>query len=453
MTPTDLPRRLPPPVGCQLPSLSMIAAIVVGAQHVACFSVPVNDGDFQCGVNDSCPDGQYCASDKVCRTGTEPGPPAGSGAEPPAGSGGEPPSLSPSNIDRALVTAGTATLRPEVSIMIDTDLSEIRRLDTGASLLPIAGLVVTRLAQRGGPPLLVISLGRLELPAGVVIRARGEAAVVFAVNGDARVDGTIDAAAGEAVTPGAGGSPGQRLPGLAGFGLGRGKPCLDSTRDHCGGGGGGHGGAGGDGAAEDGNDPTTGPGGPAYGTAPLIPLTGGSGGASGGDDRNADGVGGGGGGAIQISATGVIHVAGTINVSGAGGAAGGAAASIGGGGGGGAGGGVLLEASAVTLTGRVVANGGGGGGGSCGEGGTRGAAGRLDELPAAGGLAGGAFSTAGGAGGAGMALNGGPAKSPATCAGGGGGGAAGRIHIRAATATFASAQAISPRAGLTTEAL
>jgi hypothetical protein len=112
------------------------------------------------------------------------------------------------------------------------------------------------------------------------------------------------------------------------------------------------------------------PGGPAYGSATLLPLIGGSGGGGGGSAANGNGGGGGGGGgAILIASSQTIDFSGG-NIFGTGGnganGTGGAAAGLGGGGGAGAG--IRLVANAITgnncffeVPGGSGGSGGGGG--------------------------------------------------------------------------------------------
>jgi hypothetical protein len=168
-------------------------------------------------------------------------------------------------------------------------------------------------------------------------------------------------------------------------------------------------------------------GGPAFGTAELIPLLGGS---SGGSDRTRGGAG---GGAIQLVAAESIAIELTGVVAAGGGGADGNSAN---GPGGGSGGAILLEAPTVSVAGILAVNGGGGGQGS-------GSSGGYDANPDATAALGG--GSVGGPGSAGTALNGGAALA----AGGGGGGGAGRIRINTANGNATFSGTLSPAASTT----
>ena len=168
-------------------------------------------------------------------------------------------------------------------------------------------------------------------------------------------------------------------------------------------------------------------GGPAFGTAELIPLLGGS---SGGSDRTRGGAG---GGAIQLVAAQSIAIELTGVVAAGGGGADGNSAN---GPGGGSGGAILLEAPTVSVAGILAVNGGGGGQGSCSSGGA-------DANPDATAALGG--GTVGGPGSAGTTLTGGAALA----ADGGGGGGAGRIRINTANGNAMLSGTLSPAASTT----
>jgi len=157
--------------------------------------------------------------------------------------------------------------------------------------------------------------------------------------------------------------------------------------------------------------------GASYGSASLIPLLGGSGGGP-----NGLQLGGGGGGAVQIVSGTSIEVSalGIIDVAGGGGHTGG----------GGAGGAILLEAPTVSVFGTLAANGGGGSDGRVPQ---RGANGTIDATPAKGGSDAGSGAT-GGDGSAGEVVDG-AAGTPDSAYDrvGSGGGGAGRIRINTTT--------------------
>jgi len=299
----------------------------------------------------------------------------------------------------------------------------------------------TVVSQTGGPDAVVLAVSQLSIAAGGALTLVGARPVIFAVWGDAAIDGSLSAAS-TSTSSGAGQAP----PALC--------DAQDGVADGAlvggGGGGGSHGGRGGDGGDGD----AVGHGGRAgtpTGSAPLVPLRGGCPGASGGrssDPTGAGGRGGAGGGAVQVSALGVLSVSGTVTASGAGGRGGlGVLSGSNGGGAGGSGGGVLLEGQDVLMppSARLTANGGGGGGGGGVADGTAGQDGPSTAAsPAPGGGAGIACAGKGGQGAA--ALGGSTAGEDATavCSGGGGGGGLGRIRVNAFSLCRADAGVRSP---------
>lgn len=240
----------------------------------------------------------------------------------------------------------------------------------------------------------VIPVGNLVVTSNARLKLIGDVPVLFAVFGDATIDGVISASANGG-TPGSGGNHGACGSNDAIGG--------DGSAFIVGGGGGGgaylgSGGGGGVGTLARGAD-----GGSRWGSATLTPLVGGCPGGSGGGCSSREG--GAGGGAVQISATNRIVVTGRVEANGGTGPNG---CGVGGGAGGGSGGAVVLEAAFVTVAnaGRVEADGGDGGD-----------AARLIGTTGRGGSAGSPNGTNG---------------SWALFAGSGGGGGAGRIRLMSA---------------------
>ena len=274
--------------------------------------------------------------------------------------------------------------------------------------------------SNGAPDVVVLSVGSLNIPAGVKLTPVGDRPAAIMSAGDVTIAGSIEAIGGLAVTsePCFGGSSG---------GTG-------ADNDVPGGGGGGFGQAGAGGGTIVGIGAGK-SGGSATGTATLIPLRGG---CSGGTD--ALGSAGRGGGAVQITSATAIHVSGAIGANGAGGVVSS---------GGGSGGAILLEAPTVELTGGLFANGGGGG---CG-GFSAGANGSNSTTPALGANCGGNPGTAsGGNGGAGTVA---PTSGSSTTnrvgsvdRAGGGGGAIGRIRVNTLDMTIAGGGSQSPAASV-----
>jgi hypothetical protein len=310
----------------------------------------------------------------------------------------------------------------------------------------VGGIVYTQQDQPdGAPPLGILSLSELAVPAGVGFAAVGTRAAVILVCGPVLVEGLAgsfalpaDTISGVPVPGAAGGIGGLPTVSPDGGGTGGGGTGGVAFTYRGGGGGGGHGATGGTGGSL--GTASGGAGGAAHGAVDLVPLTAGSGGGSGADpyDAACSSEGGSGGGALLVASTVSIEIAegGSIEMGGAAGTGGMACTSGGAGGaGGGSGGGLLLEAPTVTVRGYLLAAGGGGGAGSpaTGEEGARG----IEGVAAVG--------TATGGTGTGLGTNGGSGGSPATGSGqngqngtlgvviymGGGGGGDGIIRINA----------------------
>jgi hypothetical protein len=285
--------------------------------------------------------------------------------------------------------------------------------------------IQTVVKQDGGPDAVVLATNGLSVGSGGALALVGSRPVIFAVWGDATINGTISAAS--AASTGAGQNPAGLCDAQNGL--------ADGSLLGGGGGGGSHGGRGGDG----GDGSAVGHGGRSgslSGNASIAPLRGGCPGGSGGravDSSSQGGRGGAGGGAVQISALGLLTVSGTVTASGAGGQGGlGVITGSNGGGGGGSGGAVLLEGQDVSMPagGKLTANGGGGGGGGGVSNGLDGADGPPQTAaPAPGGS--GAIACAGRGGQGGSAQ--GPAApgedATALCSAGGGGGGLGRVRV------------------------
>lgn len=290
--------------------------------------------------------------------------------------------------------------------------------------------------QTGAGSAAVIPVENLFVASNMDLVVTGPRPAIFAVFGDATIDGRLYPAWGTGTSGHGMGVTTQCTAGLGGTG-GTGT----SGGGGAGGSYGGQGAGGGTGSASVGGVVGT-----AVGFTTLVPLVGGCAGGAGGN-TGAPG-GGGGGGAVQISATESIVVRGAVGAPGGGG--GGGAAHQTGGGGGGSGGAVLLEARSVRVspTGKVTANGGGGGEGDacCAAGtldGNGGGVGAVDSANGGGGgNAGQGWSVGGnggrGAGGTQPAVVGGNGAALALPSityqggGGGGGGGLGRLRFNAA---------------------
>jgi hypothetical protein len=260
------------------------------------------------------------------------------------------------------------------------------------------------ITQDGGLEALVVSASSLSLQGGSSLKLSGARPVIFVVNGPVTLlgDVTVRAGAQACAGDGAGGDA-----NASGNGAGAGGSF------------GSLGGPGGTGSV-----PLANNGGGAVGTlageATLVPLRGGCPGGR-GQARAVPG-----GGALQISAAGVVSVAGVVNAPGSGGTGG--KAGFFGAEGGGSGGAVLLEGLSITVSGAgaLVANGGGGGQGGGALDGTNGGDGTRG-----GGDGGSGGSVLGGPGGNGAegGANGGAGTFSAVGAAGGGGGGVGRVRF------------------------
>jgi hypothetical protein len=305
------------------------------------------------------------------------------------------------------------------------------------------------ISRDGGSEVLLVAMNSMRIDAAQALVLNGSRPIVFAVIGDADLDGSLSAYAG--ASPPASCSPGTGTNGLS-----------DSDFNFGGAGGGGFGTAG----ARGGQSRlgiVNASAGAANGVEQNTPLRGGCPGGNGAVALVNRGEG---GGAVQISATGKVTVRGFISAPGLGGG-GGASGNIGGGGGG-SGGAILLEADevAVTSSARLTANGGGGGaGGTSTTAGSNGQPGSSSSsIPSSGGGPNGSCGGAGGSGGAvqnapGIGSNGGTGTSCHSSGagrgggGGAGGGAVGRIRINRLARSGSSpcqlaASVVSPEASV-----
>ncbi len=240
-----------------------------------------------------------------------------------------------------------------------------------------APTIYSNVAQAGGPSVDILAFRALTLNPGntlTLTSSGGGNAVIFAVYGDANIQGTILANGANGVknstTVGASGPGGN-------YSCGGSAGSAPGSTNNAGGGGGGGSGAGGAG----GNDSSGGAGGTkgsARANASIVPLYGGCPGGNSGNCGQTQ-SGGGGGGAVQISAAGALSVTGTISAQGGAGGSGtsgqGCGSSTwGGGAGGGSGGAVLLEGNTAPSAGTVNGGAGGATGGNAvvGSGGTSG---------------------------------------------------------------------------------
>jgi hypothetical protein len=284
----------------------------------------------------------------------------------------------------------------------------------------------TLIAMTGGAQALVLSMSSLEITDAGLLAVIGDKPLIFAVWGDATIDGVLTAGANLYI-PG----PGGGLASCAGTGR-------NGSAGTDGGGGGGGGGSYGSRGAIGGASGAAGPSaggasGLAFGIPQLVPLQGGcSGGMGGQSPPGCASQGGGGGGAVQISATGVLRVNAFIGAPGGGGV-GGSPSAYCGGGGGGSGGAILLEATRLVAGASARITSGGGAGAEGSDPGNSafalGENGRLDGTPARGGNSE-SPAAPGGDGGTGTVL-----AQPGSDyfglfgGGGGGGGGAGRIRV------------------------
>lgn len=244
----------------------------------------------------------------------------------------------------------------------------------------------------------ILNYTSVNIPAGVTVKfaQTNKAPVVMLATGDVTIAGTVDISGGDAPNTGStavscmggvggpggydggkGGLPLQFVggtgggPGGGGFGTYVAAQCAGSVQ---GGGGGGFSTAGTasycvrnyGGYLE---NVRTGFGGPAYGSATMLPLVGGSGGGGGGGAISATGYcgsgGGGGGGALLLVSSGMVQFTGSINASGGNGGVYRASGvgctngwTNGAGGGGGAGGAVRIVASSYVGGGSINVSGG-----------------------------------------------------------------------------------------------
>jgi hypothetical protein len=207
----------------------------------------------------------------------------------------------------------------------------------------------------GGPEVCILRARGLTIGAGHTLELVGERPVILAVEGNATIAGIVSADANGS-SPGAGGnwSCGTSQGGNGTGSTGR----FDGAS---GGGGGGFGTRGGSGgtADTDGSNSNGGSGGQVRGNASLSPLLGG---CAGGRAGGCDTAGGAGGGAVQIAASGMLIIRGTVRASGGAGATPCGANDEGGGSGAGAGGGILLQAGSVDIAGATLQARGGAGG-------------------------------------------------------------------------------------------
>jgi hypothetical protein len=354
------------------------------------------------------------------------------------------PTVDPSNVP--LATIQSVAGPPALNIACNTEitLSPFGLIANGCSVPTPRAIDV---GQPNGVTLKVVVLSGLTVASGarVTVRAGGAAgpaanALVFAVRGDATINGTLDVSGEVSNGAAVGGTGGNGS--FCPFGV-NGASIPDR-------GGGGHGGAfgtasgaGGANMTGDGAAPSQGP----NGNEALVPLRGGCPGSLGGLSSARASLG---GGAIQVWTQGRLTVSGTIIASGMGGAGGSTQGS--GGSGGGSGGGILLEGFEVSLAGSAVIAANGGSGGE----------GRYQGTPTDG-VAGGAgtavaVSPPGGSICGGDGANGG-ARSTAPLSGqqapgcmgtgygggGGGGGSVGRIRFNARRCVAQGGARISPQ--------
>ena len=357
--------------------------------------------------------------------------------------------LPSNNVSDWNLADGTLPLMVADILRFDTNTGEITLVGSsnGPSIRKAGqgikdGIYFGLMVAGSGPATAIFAMRDLTVPQNTEIRLVGDNPVVLLLDGNAVVDGVIDASAHLELAHLAG--PGGGLAGLVvgapGVGCGGGGFGTSEGTADGGGGGGGMRNSGGRGGDATGNSavPNAGAAGAACISADLQPLLGGSGGGAGGGGAGLDifGFGGSGGGALQLSVHGTLTVSSNgIIVSSGGGGGGGRlnATTNGAGGGGGSGGGLLLEATRVVIVGGIFANGGGGGGasgqvGSARTAGTVGEKGARSTLAAAGGAA--PLNSSGSNGGSGGTVALPPPAPNASFNGGGGGGSAGRIVIR-----------------------
>jgi len=348
------------------------------------------------------------------------------------------PSNLPDSSDLTGVTGGLAFRTG--SYLLDTSTGVISDR-VGNVIRPASDTTIRYRIVSTDPPIAVMAMTQLSIPAGATVFAVGRPALILLVGGSVTIAGQLDLSAGCFVGadytrrcggPGAGWGGNATMgagTGCAGGGAGQGQ------QRRSGGAGGGFATVGGNGGAGGGNPEAMAASISNCTGATLVPLAGGGGGGAG--PASGGSFGGGGGGAVQITSLTSITIASSTAVTPAdvyaGGAGGKAPTSLGGAGGGaGAGGAILLEAPVVNLTqGRLTAAGGGGAGGRSTM--NDGAYGRHDGVAAPGG----AGDPAGGAGGAGavdgMAAQVGDGGDFDGTGGGGGGLGKLRVNTKAGT--------------------
>lgn len=282
----------------------------------------------------------------------------------------------------------------------------------------------------------IIRTRSLIVTDGGTLAVLGQIPLIFAVYGDADIDGRINASRSIAMSS----NENESI-----------YPCNDPTSGNNSGDGrpGAGGGAFADLGGQGGDGSTGSIGGAAglpVGNATLVPLRGGCDGAPGSGGNN-EGFGRG-GGAVQVSVAGTLTLRGVILANGAGGHGGNSGASKGGGAGAGSGGGILLEAQRLRMkaTLRMTANGGTGGEGAGFNDGQDGVDGLPDFGPTAAPAGQDPSGGNGGDGAGGLTLAGGNgADGTLGESGGGGGGASvGRIRINFNTACREQGYLISP---------
>lgn len=322
--------------------------------------------------------------------------------------------FTPSNFLESQLPDGGVTSTFTANTTINTDTLAV----SGGQTLPPSRVVSGMLLFRADT---------LTVNNGVTVTFEGSRPVIFAVTGNATLNGNIIARSGAGSASCGNGGDGNDSGGGAGG-------------PESGGGGGGFGTAGGLGGSASGH---SGAMGASNGTADLIPLRGG---CRGGNVTPSNTAGGAGGGAFQLTVAGALTVNNRIGAPGRGGI--GAPANENGGGGGGSGGAVLLEANVLTLSAaaRITANGGGGGEGSRGNGGDTGDDGHTADAVVAAGGAGGSNAGGDGANGAAGGTNAGngSAGTANTDGAGGGGGGHGRIRFNVKTTCTVNGAVVSP---------
>ena len=295
-----------------------------------------------------------------------------------------------------------------------------RRSATGCA----TGMSGSLIDLGNGRNAVLVTVDGFTISSGASLTTGGPVPIVFAVLGDATINGSLISASA----------------GRGSCDAGDGQNAQGNGVTKAGGGGGGFGADGGTGGLGNGGLGTAGAGG-ASNASSLTPLVGGCPGGSGAPNE-ANGAAG--GGAIQLSVAGTLTIAGTVATPGRGGLGG---SSTAGGGGGGSGGAILLEANTLNIaaSGALTANGGSGGcGGQNNSSGSNGVSGSTgDATPAQPSC--GASSGIGGTGGTGTfdAANGGSGRG-ATAGGGGGGGAVGRIRINATACSLSGVRSPVP---------